>query len=467
MLAGLGLSLHAAGPAGYRIGDVADADVTTPVALDVADPVATAALRAARAQDVPVVFRSFPVATNGLTVEFLNVFARAQSNFLAAVAANFHTERVSAEVLASPEFARFFTAFNDQGRFPVTTELAAEWVQGRDGGSARDALLARLQSASRRPVQPDELPAGLVPGATVRLVAVTVANQTLSLAELQRGRLIPGVELITVAQAQQRFCDGFPAAEQRWARAVSALLKPNCFPDAPSTELLSGLAVSHLVATEHFEPGATVLHRGDRVDARTKAVLEVLNEKAVAAAASTTVAPQPPAPVPARAAMAQSPSANPQTPALHVGGHLGWLVLVLAGISAGASLFAWRQVVVARRRDAPASPPSGALTTMAYPPEPVDKLSQVLRDAVVQEMAWQRRELLVAQETAADEIAALVRQLDDLQMPVQERERAYEARIQALENELAQRTKENQELLQLKLDIVRRQLETERAANQL
>jgi hypothetical protein len=92
-------------------------------------------------------------------------------------------------------------------------------------------------------------------------------------------------------------------------------------------------------------------------------------------------------------------------------------------------------------------------------------MTQALRDAVVQEMAWQRRELLVAQQTAADEMATLIRRLDELHLPIQERERAYEARIQTLESELAQRTKENQELLQLKLDIVRRQLETERAAS--
>ena len=459
------LTLRAAVPTSYRIGDVAEADVTTPVALEVVDPAATVALRAAKAREVPVVFRSFPVATNGLTVEFQEVFGQAQKNFLAAVAVSFHTQTVAAAVIASPEFAQFFTAFNERARFPVTTELAATWVQGGDGGSVRDALLDRLQKAAGRPVRPDELPDGFVPGKTVRLVPVTVANQILSVDEVQRGRLVPGAELITAAQAQQLFCDGFPAVQQPCARAVATLLKPNCFPDAPFTQLLSGMAVYQLVVSEHFDAGDIILHRGDVVDVRAKAALDLLNEKTPplpVPAPVKTAGPLPAAmPVAATKVVAQSPVLT-QPPAAVQGGRPGpWLVLVLAGISAGALLFAWGQMV-ARRRNLPAPPP--ASMAMTYPAESVTNLTQVLRDAVVQEMAWQRRELLLAQETAADEIAALVRRLDELQLPIQERERTYEARIQALENELAQRTRENQELLKLKLESVRRQLETERSS---
>jgi hypothetical protein len=462
MLAGLGWRVLAAPLPAYRIGDVAEAEVTTPVALEVVDPAATVALRAAKAKEVPVVFRSFPVTTNGLTVEFLNVFARAQANFLAALTAGFQTQRVSPEVLASPEFARCFTTFNEHSRFPITTELAAEWAQGGDGAGARDALLGRLLVAARRPVRPDDLPTGFVPGQTVRLVTVTVANQELSPEEVQRGRLVPGAELITVGQAQQLFCDGFSATEQHCARAVAALLKPNCFPDAALTELVSGIAVCQLVATEHLAAGSTILHRGDRVDARAKAALDALAPVLAQAAVKT----EPPvsvvlkaAPIPVKTAEKTVVNPPPTASAWRPG---AWLILVLSGISVGALLLAGWQMVVVRRRNVPA--PSMALSTLIHSGEPVANLTQVLRDAVVQEMAWQRRELLVAQQTAADEMAVLIRRLDELQLPIQERERTYEARIRALEAELAQRTKENQELLQLKLEIVRRQLETERSS---
>jgi hypothetical protein len=56
-------------------------------------------------------------------------------------------------------------------------------------------------------------------------------------------------------------------------------------------------------------------------------------------------------------------------------------------------------------------------------------LAQVLKETVVQELATQRRELIKAQEEAAMEIAAMIRRLDSVQAPMQERLRSYETRI--------------------------------------
>ncbi len=94
-------------------------------------------------------------------------------------------------------------------------------------------------------------------------------------------------------------------------------------------------------------------------------------------------------------------------------------------------------------------------------------LAQVLKETVVQELATQRRELLKAQEEAAMEIAAMIRRLDSVQAPMQERLRSYEARIQELEKELTVRNEENRELLKLKIEMIRRQLEAERVHNRL
>ena len=94
-------------------------------------------------------------------------------------------------------------------------------------------------------------------------------------------------------------------------------------------------------------------------------------------------------------------------------------------------------------------------------------LVQALKETVVQELATQRRELLKAQEEAALEIAAMIRRLDAVQAPMQERLRAYEARILELEKELSVLNEENRELLKLKIDMIRRQLEVERVHNRL
>ena len=94
-------------------------------------------------------------------------------------------------------------------------------------------------------------------------------------------------------------------------------------------------------------------------------------------------------------------------------------------------------------------------------------LAQAVKEAVVQELAAQRRELLRVQESAAMELVAMIRRLDSLQAPLQDRMRAYESRIQELEKELAARTEENHELLKLKIEMLRRQLETERVRNRM
>jgi hypothetical protein len=95
------------------------------------------------------------------------------------------------------------------------------------------------------------------------------------------------------------------------------------------------------------------------------------------------------------------------------------------------------------------------------------QLVEALKDAVVQELASQRRELLTAQQQAAAELTELARRLEAAQTPLIERLRAYEQRIQNLERELSQQSKENLELLKMKIEMTKQQFEAERAGNRL
>jgi len=94
-------------------------------------------------------------------------------------------------------------------------------------------------------------------------------------------------------------------------------------------------------------------------------------------------------------------------------------------------------------------------------------LARVLKEALVQELAVQRKELLQAQQIAAMEIAQLTHHLDELRAPIQERLRSYETRIQELEKELAARNEENRELLKLKIDMLRHQVAVESTRNRM
>jgi len=111
----------------------------------------------------------------------------------------------------------------------------------------------------------------------------------------------------------------------------------------------------------------------------------------------------------------------------------------------------------------PVPPASVAAVLKAVQPNLESHLVEALKDAVVQELASQRRVLLAGQQQAAAELTELARRLEAVQTPMLERLRAYEQRIGELEKELSEQSKENRELLQLKIEMTRRQLESERS----
>jgi hypothetical protein len=507
----VGLPLWAGETFTYHVGDVAGADVTTPVALDVIDPVATAALQADRAAQVPSVFRYFPDATNAMARDFLAAFARARTGFTAAVAGEFNSPQVDGATVLSENFGYLVTAYNVRHKdFPVTTELAAEWARGNDGGEIRDRILGLLEAQTGQPLRPDSLPDGFEIGETLRLVPVTKANQKLTLADVSAGKLAKTTSLTTVARAQSLFRREFSAVDQPFARAMAEFIKPSCLPDAPLTQLARAEAVRQIVVAEHFDAGQTVVHWGDTIDEKTKVALDALNGKltpgllnAPVSGARGGVPPEEPAaqlardpaspssivPQDAQAGGAQlrNPSQVTPEPAWKVYARDAWPLAVVAVMILSVPILLWRYMTRRGKKNArptaavPVTTPApGTTPAVAVAPavvasavmtptiatlhaELAPQVAQAVREAVMQELALQRRELMLAQQVATDEIVALVHRLDQLQLPMQERLRAYEGQIQRLERELAARNEENRELLKLKIDMMRRQLERERA----
>ena len=117
---------------------------------------------------------------------------------------------------------------------------------------------------------------------------------------------------------------------------------------------------------------------------------------------------------------------------------------------------------ILHKKTQPLPPPSVNSLLNAAQSSLAPHLVDALKDAVVQELAAQRRALLAAQQTAAAELTELARRLEAVQMPMFERLRAYEQRISELEKELGEQSKENRELLKLKIEMVRSHLASER-----
>jgi len=537
---GLSLPLRASDLPAHRVGDVAEADVITPVALDVEDSAATAVLQAAKATQYPSVFRSLPQMTNIMTRDFLAAFAQARTNFLADLAAEFHATKVPETVVVSADFGGLVTAFGvEHRRFPVSVELAAEWACGGDGQAIQKRLLASLLQAANRPVRPDALPKGMIVGESVRLVPVTDEQQKLSYETVQAGRLVPATSLMTVSNVRAFYRRAFPPGQQVFARAMADFIRPNCLPDAPFTDLTRGTAVCNLLVSDHFDAGDVIIHRGEKMNAKTLAALAALSEKLQAGSASPitpsvpaadapprpppTPAPgialatpataplmtAPPAPVRAPARLVTPASAKPPPlpppPAMRTGLRHQGLIVMLAGVSVIALLVAGWLLLKSRTQAAtssqnksdlrPASfnlqtvPPAvplrseellGKFSTRgpqfppaaqaplpfleALPANLTPQVTQAVREAVQQELGAQRHELLLAQLAATDKISVLVQRLDELQVPMEARLHTYETRIQMLEKELALSNAENRELLKAKIEVVTRQLATERAA---
>ena len=443
--------LHARDLAAYQVGDTAAENITTPVALDVMDANATAARKSAEALKTPAIFRSYPDAaiTNAMAAELQAAFAATRSNFLAAIKAGFSAVPLDRDTIASARFTGFLAAFNGQSQsFPVDAKLAASWAAGDAGLDEENHFLAALLQMTHRAIRADRLPDGFGLGDTLLLVPVNSETDKVSLADAeQRGKLITQNNMTPLARLQMLFRRNFPDDEQALARALSVYLKPNCVLDANLTQQARSRDVGQLVVVDHYDAGQLIVQRGATIDLKIKAALEALNEKLMPDQLNRQIA----------AAREQVQQQQRQIRARNE-----WLVAALAVVSVvsvTAMFFVWHQSRWRRQNNLL---PARVGQPNLIPTELAPQLAQVIKETLVQELAAQRHELLSAQQCAAAEIADLVRRLDRLQAPMHERLQIYETQIQKLEKELAARTEENRELLQMKIEMIRHQLEAER-----
>lgn len=492
--------------ADYHVGDIADENITTPVALDVIDADATVARKASEAMKTPAIFRSYPeVVTNEMVSEVADAFAQAHSNFLSGLQETFHQATLDEQTIQSPDFGYFITAFNLKNKkFPVDADLARHWAAGEDGLATQASITELLLQTMRRTVRPDDSPIGLALGDTVRLVPVSDPKQALTVDEAeQRGKLAIRASITTVSRLRVLFRQNFPADDQLIARALAAFLQPNCEPDASLTRQARDLAVSQLVVAYHYDAGQTIVQRGQMIDSKIQAVLDELNEKLLPGQLNQQVAAEhdraQTEQQQAEQAQAQAQreqeqarqeheqavqaaglvqserdqalkmheqALDAQNQALNIRTRNEWLLVALAGVSTVALAAFWI-LARSRRRDVSLLPALLPQNQAALKADFAPQLAQALKEAVVQELAAQRSELLKAQRSAAAEIGELVHRLDQLQAPMQERLRTYEMKIEQLEKELAARNEENHELLKLKIEMIRRQLEAERAGSRM
>ncbi len=489
----LAASLPAKELSEYQVGDIVEADIVAPERLIVIDAEGTDALKQKEAMKVPAFFFYHAEAADEVEQDFRAHFGMVRSNFHDAMEALYQRNRLNEQWLNSTRFRTLAATFKQQHPgFPRLTNLIPVWAMGVPDTEVQDTLVARLREAMSQRIRADASPPEIKLGSQVRLLTVTNREQalTLEMAE-QQAALLFRTNLHTLSRVRSEFQQFEPLLQPGQAGFLATFLKPNCILNTALTTQSRTRRVDHLYAADRYEAGQLIAGRGEQVDDRIMVALKQLN---------TTPGPRPP---PKTADQPKVASPQRQNPWPWAG-----LALVLAGLTVGA----WRRVnrkklvSILPARVAGAGDSAGIITcpscakAIVIPAEAVANLSansttwqaralaaerraeraqaairagllphlaDWLKQRFVRGLVSERSQMLHAQKSAAAELVELERRLDALHAPLQERLHTYEQRIAELEKLLAAKGEENRVLLQAKIEMTRRQLETTRNRNPL
>ena len=418
----------------YEIGDVVAEDVVTPFRLTVVDEATTQALREREISRIQVIV-SYDA----------NVARESESNLLA----DFELMKVrflEAHQLRPPEppptgttqFLQFWRVFcKERPEYPLSSNLAAIWVDGLPDDPIRTTWRVQLRSALGRYIRADGAPGGIHLGRWVRMIprARPEDMPTADIVE-QLGTSIPQTNIPTLSRVTNELLRAMEPEQRQLARYLASLIQPNCAIEVELTKAVRARRTELLTAADVFEPGQIVAQQGQIVDAKLKPALDQLREKLVPTQLQQQLA----------ATRAEVAAASQYGEGL--ARNIRWLwfgLLALCLVAAGLL-----GVALLRRRRV-AQLPAQVRATFGETGDPESvaaKLAELLKDMLVQRMIEQRLSLLEAQQKAAQEVAELEARLEKLHTPLQERLTAYEQRIAELEQELAARNLENKILLE-------------------
>ncbi len=460
--------------ADYKPGDRAEADITTPVALVVIDPVATAELKAREGERVPVIFRYYPQVAAETLAAFHKSFAQTRGNFLDAVEQAFDSRKLDAAALGSDKFSRLIVSFQKKNPlFPVTTELARLWAGGESDQEFEAPLLAGLAGQMKAFIRAtNAIPEGAKVGATVRVVSYADTETLTPQMVARHGTNHPKTEFVSFTRARSDLQDTFPPEQHAVAKYLSSFLKPNCVVESELTMAMRAKRTEGLSVTMDFTNGQVVAKKGQMIGPGALAALTALKEK-------TTVAPAPAPPLPVAAGTSSLPPPKKY-----------WLV---GAIAVGAVLLLVLAILRSRRKPPatllPARVNSAAVPTMNADNQDwqqraitaerqaekaqtviraglISQLARWMSDTLVQKLLLQRAHLIETQQQAATEVDRLGQRLETIHSRMQGRLSVYEQRIVELEKELDTKDEINRELIQAEINKIRQQMDAERVKSE-
>ncbi|MEY2429969.1 MAG: hypothetical protein QOJ40_2854 [Verrucomicrobiota bacterium] len=454
----------------YKIGDAAKEDLVARGPLVVIDAEGTAALKEKEAARVPAVWRYYTNNADQVDNRFRAAFAAAHSNFLNAIEVTFGRQRLGPAAVAAPKFHRLAMSFQRQNKsFPMSTNLAETWALGESDRIFQASLSASLREAMNRPIRLNGMPPNFKPGYLARLVPLPDTNQILNLETVEQlGKNLPRTNIVILKNAKDNLLEGFPPEDKGIARFLASLLVPNCVLDLDLTAQARARRTAALLAADRYEAGQVIVKQGQTINKKILAALDQLREQIVLQDLQEQI----------RQDEFKADQAHARTRSIVIAGGFIFAVLIpviwrLARRRPGTSLLPARvsqsetgatvlscpscsEMIVMPDGIADASRPSDVRARL------LPHLARLIMDKFVQKLISQRQDHLDAEQKAAADLAELEVRLAKIHAPLKDRLRAYEQRINELEDELAQKGKENRELIRAKILLVRKQLEAEK-----
>jgi hypothetical protein len=371
--------LHAKELTDYRVGDIADRDIVAPAAFDAIDSAATAEKKIEAAKKIPVIFRDFSnSATNAVVTDFSAAFARNRASFIAALQKRFHSSELRDRIITSKTFDNFVATYNlESENFPVSETLAADWARGESGNEIQNQLLDRLLEILQNPICAEPLPQNFS-SAALCLVSVDRLDESISVASIsEKNKIVAATNLLTLTTARENFRKKFPTNELALVSASAHFLKPNCAPDLALTQQFRDRATRDSTVALHFATGQIVIPRGSIIDEKMKSILAQMPSVISQASVQNTF--------PASTA---SPISNAAF------NHELWLVSALVAVSAVAITALFFVLRMSRMRPAESQLPVRMPAPGYFSPQ----IAEVIKAALVQELAATRVELFKAQQ---------------------------------------------------------------------
>ncbi|MBP8256246.1 MAG: hypothetical protein KAX37_02895 [Opitutaceae bacterium] len=454
----------------YKLGDIADQEVITPVALTVVDPVATEKLKEKLSQEVLPVVRFTPAVASDVETRLRQSLETAKANFLTTLRHALNGQPPADLATTSPAYlaAIRIVSAESPAHLPFA-QLAPLWLQNKSDHLLIADLLQPLKEVMIQPIVASKTDSTIPSNQSVQLITVSQLDTVPTQPELERPvtRLTSG-KILSLWRARRLVETSFPPGQEDMGRFVASFVKENAAADPALTDLLRAQKKEGVSANNTYEAAQVIIRKGQIIDQAALSALAAMRERSLIGTL-------------------QSRLDQEQSLATQIKSQTKWIVGSLIFFCMILMLVLWRL----RARP---SVPALAGTPQEMLPGAEERLlsdgnnaevwrsrallaegkaerahqairSGVLgwmREKIFQTLFRQRTELLSVQKKAELEMGELEQRLESLHTPLQERIRAYEQRIEELERELAAQGKANRDLIGARIAVARQHLDVER-----